>query len=187
MTDTKPVDTVKLKLKGKGKHNDKVGSYDGYLEMKENKFSGFSRKKIFICNKKNEAKATEFERYKTMSDKSGYFYRVKGSENEDGESLWLDEITKNGFVFAIRSRTEDVLGATGNIHSWVEGMSNDKKQTRLFACLGTDLSQEALALPRKGLGDHDQHKSGEKNGGSQVFCNGKFHRDGLAVTVEEVS
>lgn len=177
------VDKVIVKVEGEGKYNKKAGKYNGYIVIKKDEYKD-NIGKIFICNDGDKEEATVFERFNTKTPKkTGYFYRVADSEDGEGASLWMDEKTMDGMVYAERRTDQSVLGVTDNVHSWVSG--TDSKH-RLFACLGTSLSQEALALPRTGTGSHDQDQMSKANGGKQIFCNGKYHRDGLKVTIEIV-
>jgi len=177
--NNKLVDKVILKVKYKKE-------YDGYVEIKKDEYKD-NRGKIFVCNNEDKKKATVFERYETKTpNKTGYFYKVEGSEDDEGASLWMDEHTVNGVLYANRRSDDDVFGFSDNVHSWIEDSSSKK---RLCACLGVAVSSkvnEALALPRSGMGSHDQDKMSKANGGDQIFCNGKKSRKGLEVSVEKV-
>ena len=178
-TNNKFVDKVILKVKYKDE-------YDGYVEIRKDEYKD-GKGKIFACNNGDKKKATVFERYETKTPlKTGYFYKVEGSEDDEVASLWMDERTLDGVVYANRRADDDVFGLSDNVHSWIEDSSSKK---RLFATLGIPVSDkvnEALALPRSGIGSHDQDKMSKANGGKQIFCNGKKSRKGLEVTVEKV-
>ena len=63
-------------------------------------------------------------------------------------------------------------------------MVEDGSKSRLRAILGVDISEatnESLALAKD-----SQNKINKDNGGKEVFCNIKYHRDGLQVKLIDV-
>ncbi|NRB70059.1 MAG: hypothetical protein HRU48_22350 [Vibrio sp.] len=181
MENMRLVDQVKVKVECKPKYNTQAEEINGFLKLQPNKAGEVAQRKIFVATNKEED-ATVFCRYTTLQPKdTGYYYVVKGSEDDDGTVLYMDEETTSGIVYANRSSLNGEFTAQKTIHSWKITESTKHKTSRLSAFLtghSPDLFNEALAVARK-----DQLAISKQNGGKEIFCNSKKSRDGLVVEI----